>query len=256
MSVPVFDGLPVQVDPSCAAWTDARVTPAEQTRIETAAVSLLWSLSGEQFGVTTATARPRAPWPTKSTVIPSWPGSHFNSSQAQAPWWWGEFQAFTSGIQDYRMVLALTGPVVEIVEIIQDGETVDPDGYTLFGARFLVRTDGKVWHLWQNLAKPATLTVTYRRGKPWPAYAQIVAGTLCCEMAKDFISDPSCKLSKMAKTITREGISIQLPAIQEFIAAGLTGIPEVDRWIRTVNPNGLARSARVYSPDLMTNWRV
>jgi len=258
---PVFQGLPVQVSPMCNAWTDERVTPEMQERIETMAVSWLWHLSGEQFGTETITVRPVAPWPAKSTVIPTWPGAHrTNQAMSQSPSWWWLFQRFGSGVHDYRMVVDLPAPVIEIHEVMQDGQPVDKDHYTLYGSRFLVRTDGRIWHLWQNLARDieqrSTLAVKLTRGKPWPAWAEIAAGEVCCEMAKGLLGDQSCKLSDRAKTITRQGVTIELPTIAEFQTVGLTGITEVDRWIQAVNPNHLQRSAKAWSPDLMQNWRV
>ena len=37
---------------------------------------------------------------------------------------------------------------------------------------------------------------------------------------------------------------------QDALDAGLTGLPEVDLWIRSVNPDRKTHRPRVYSPDL------
>jgi hypothetical protein len=38
----------------------------------------------------------------------------------------------------------------------------------------------------------------------------------------------------------------------EVLGDGVTGVPEVDLWIRSVNPKRLASRSRVYSPDIRT----
>jgi hypothetical protein len=44
--------------------------------------------------------------------------------------------------------------------------------------------------------------------------------------------------------------------VTELLRAGLTGIPEVDQVIRSLNPSGLKGRTRLYSPDLSTARQV
>jgi len=104
--------------------------------------------------------------------------------------------------------------------------------------------------------EPNTFEVTYLRGKPVPEYGLWAAGLLACELIKACASpgeDCLCRLPANVQSVVREGVSIDLEAFRLGGAGdplfGRTGIPEVDLWLSTVNPNRLTSRARAYSPD-------
>jgi len=239
---PVYSGMPVLVDQSCDAWTDPTITPEQQQMIETTAVSVLWALSGRQFGTEVLTVRPVMPRPARPT------------NRLARPRIW------VTGINDYRAVIDLPGPIEEITEVMQDGDVVDPDAYQVHKGRYLVRTDGKVWPVHQSITTPITgkntFQVSYVRGRYWPDAAAIAAGLLCCELARAHLRDPDCQLPDNVRSIVREGISIDFSSPNEFFPNGMTGIPDVDLWLASVNPDGLTQTSRVWTPDATEFWYV
>jgi hypothetical protein len=48
----------------------------------------------------------------------------------------------------------------------------------------------------------------------------------------------------------RQGVEISLPDPTELLDSGLTGVADVDLWIRAVNPSRKTHRPRVWSPDL------
>lgn len=103
---------------------------------------------------------------------------------------------------------------------------------------------------------PADLTcdvpgvvVDYTWGLPPDEFATFAMLALACEFLAGFRGD-NCRLPSQATSITRQGVSVEIADGLTWFKEGLTGIPPVDQYIMTVNPNRLKRRSRVYSPDL------
>jgi hypothetical protein len=192
------------------------MTPDRQNDLTEIGVTLLWALSGRQYGLTPVKARPQAPDRRPTNVA------------------------------------VLTGPVHEIVEVTQDGEIVPVEAWRVEGRR-LIRTDGALWATGQNpdLADDAegAFTVSYLHGREWPAAAALAAGVLVCELAKAYTRDPSCALPERVQSVAREGVSVQFMDPHDLALIGRTGVPQVDLWLQAVNPQKITQSARVWSPD-------
>ena len=87
--------------------------------------------------------------------------------------------------------------------------------------------------------------VEYLRGEPVPAGAAERVAILARERYLQCIGDSRCRLPRNTTSVTRQGVSVQMPTPQEIIDSGSTGLPEVDLWVRALNPNGLSSSSEV-----------
>ncbi|WP_345410326.1 hypothetical protein [Nonomuraea salmonea] len=163
--------------------------------------------------------------------------------------------------------IVLPGPVDSIVRVMQDGVELPADAYRVDGHRTLVRTDGECWPDCQDLSapptEPGTLAVTYRQGVPVPPGGIAAASSYACELVKAVCPGQgmgACRLPARVQTISREGVTMSFVDPMDHLERGLTGLPEVDAWVRAVNPDRLAQASRVYSVDLMpartTTWEA
>lgn len=156
---------------------------------------------------------------------------------------------------DERAQVALAGPVAEVVEVVVDGEVVDPGVYVTANGSLLVRVDGGVWPLRQNLnrplSEPDTFGVTYLQGTPVPAGGRRALSALMVELDKARCGDASCRLPSKVTNIVREGVTYSmLDDPTALLDAGRTGVSEVDMWLAAVNPHGTRTRLAVYSPDI------
>lgn len=159
-----------------------------------------------------------------------------------------------------QCTITLPGPVNAVVEVRLDGQIVPPDQYVLHRlptAGELVRVggpDGPCWPDCQDLEQPhtapGTFSVLYLRGRAVPAAGMRALGTLACEIHKQCVGASGCRLPERVKTVTREGVSYDMFDPGEWLDDGLTGLPEVDAWLRSVNPHGLTQPSAVFSLDL------
>lgn len=159
--------------------------------------------------------------------------------------------------------IALPGPIAEITEVKIDGEVVNPVNYRVDNYRTLVWTGGGTceWPICQDMSKPdteeGTFSVTYSRGIKIDGIGAYAAGVLAYEYAKG-CSGMECRLPIGTTAVSRQGVSFDVQPPN--FANGLTGIPEVDNYIFTVNPNHLVQPSRVLNVDRrgprQTTWSV
>lgn len=154
-------------------------------------------------------------------------------------------------------VIELPGPVNSVVEVKIDGEGVDPSTYRLErrpGKARLIRTGGACWPTCQDLTRnddqPGTFSILYMRGKAVPAGGVRALGSLAGEIYKQCTNDSRCRLPDRVRTVTREGITYDMFDPGEWLDQGLTGLRDVDTWIRSVNPHALTQPSAVFSLDL------
>ena len=140
-------------------------------------------------------------------------------------------------------------PVGEIIEVSIDGTTLAAENYSVVNGTDLVRTDGRQW---PSCSK--TFLVTYRQGYPIDQLGQFAGGVLAHEFYKASINDNKCRLPSNVTSISRAGVSMQMST--GLFPDGLTGIREVDAFVRQWNPNGLKARPSVWSPDLDTGTVV
>lgn len=133
-------------------------------------------------------------------------------------------------------------PTVTVVTINGEPFTawqVTPGGW-------LERTDGRPW----SLCLPTGETrVTYTHGQPPPEGGLVAAVALARELVRAETGQ-QCRLPSTVVSVSRQGISQQLVSRATAALAGGTGLPEVDTWIRSVNPAGRRTRGSCWSPDL------
>jgi hypothetical protein len=155
---------------------------------------------------------------------------------------------------DETSSFALPGPVHAIDQVLIDGQPLPEDAYRVDNRRLLVRMDGGLWPVCQDLSadptQPGTWQVSYLRGLPVPVGGQVAAGVLACEFEKAACKDASCKLPERLKQVTRQGVSVTI--FDEFaeIGQGGTGLYLVDSWVASVT--NAPRPSRVVSVDRPT----
>jgi hypothetical protein len=150
--------------------------------------------------------------------------------------------------------LSLPGPVNAVTKVVVDGQEVPAAAYAVYDRRWLVRTDGECWPDGQDLTKaddqPGAWAVTYERGVPVTAGGKVAAGTYACEAAKAMTGDTTCRLPRRVQSLVRQGVQATFVDPAQLAKDGMTGLPEVDQWLRVVNPHRLPRDSVVWSPDL------
>ncbi len=143
--------------------------------------------------------------------------------------------------------------IAEIAEILVDGVILDPSAYRVDNGNTIVRTDGECFPECQDMdladTEPGTWSVTLRPGRPLPLIGALAAGELACEYARG-CAGGDCKLPDQLVSMSRNGVEIQVADPLTLLDNGLTGIPNVDMFIRAVNPAHLRARPRVYSPDV------
>lgn len=255
-------------DASCKCSPLEALAPAERTRFERMAVELLWAWTGRKYGLCEVTVRPcRAECASRYSTF--W-GPHSGDLAYQrgvAGWlpmlfageWWnvgcGACGLSCQCGPDQARSIVLPGVASQIVSIWIGGEELPDTAYTLRDG-VLYRTDGGVWpYCNDDIADPHTADspaweVTYKRGITVPMGGQIAAYHLACELAKAACNDESCGLPSNVRSVTRQGVSIDL-ITTEFneVKEGRTGIWIIDSWVASVHAPQAAPS-RVFSPDI------
>lgn len=244
----------------CSGWGD--YPEAVRAAAEAYATGLVWALTGRQFGVCQVTVRPcgsrcrTGGWETFPVQTdgaygtPAWGGMTPYSWNGT----WRNCACPGACSCDARCEVWLPGPVASVTDVYVDGVLLPDTAYRVDAGGILVRTDGDCWPECQDLdlsdpADAGTFFVTYGRGRPVPLGGDVVVGIVACEFAK-YCAGAECRLPRQLTSLTRQGVEITVPDFSEAINAGLTGIPEVDAWIRAYNPARKAQRARVFSPDV------
>lgn len=150
-------------------------------------------------------------------------------------------------------ILLPGGEVSGPVTVKVNGVTLSPTAYRIDGGNLLVRQDGDVWPLTQDmsipLGQPGTMSVTYYQGVGPDAALSYAAGLLAIEWYKNF-TGKQCALPSMTTQVVRQGLTIALPAYMET-----SGIREVDEIVANYNPHRLTQRTRVVSPDTYSRSR-
>lgn len=219
---------------------------AQRNAAEDLAVSVMWALSGRQFGVCPVIARPCPPRRELSRYQYDWPLTAFYGLSEM------DRYLLVSGCgcagscrEGGPAMLHLPGPVQSIVKVTIDGVVLAETEYRLEGD-VLYRLGG-IWPS-QDLGRPAgedgTWTVEYMQGTPPPAGTAKLVGLL----AKEFIAactDGKCRLPRNVTNVSRQGVSFDMFNPNDIYDSGKTGLPEVDMWLAAVNPHHLACAPEV-----------
>lgn len=145
-------------------------------------------------------------------------------------------------------------PVRSIIEVVVDGATLPATAYRLDDEGWLVRTDGDPWPVINDWERDATevdtWAVTFTYGAAPPADGVMAAAILAGELALSAVRSEACRLPRRVQSITRQGVTTVVVDRLDGIGKGQTGVPDVDAFIKSVNPHGLTRRSAVLSPDV------
>lgn len=243
----------------CPGYDDA--SAELKTLAEGVATELLWRLTGRRFGLCPIKIRP-----CRKACADAARGSWLGDSWG-APWVpfleGGEWFNSTCGScrQDCSCAelceIALPGPVHSVTSVKVNGATLAASEYAVHDHRTLVRVGAECWPDCQDMTDdPDDITgtafeVAYLQGVPVPLGGRYAAGLYACELIKACTASSGCRLPKRVQTVTREGISMTFLDPLTFLDDGLTGLVEVDTWIRSVNPDKLTERPSVWSVDRM-----
>jgi hypothetical protein len=149
-------------------------------------------------------------------------------------------------------------PVTAITSVVDNGPvtgttpnvdvTVDPATYDLVNARRVDHLDTgghRIAWPWQH-----AFTITYVYGQNPPPGGVRSAIALGAQIALAAVGSKKCRLPQRTSQVNRQGVAITILDPMEFITKGQTGLPEIDLWIASVNPNGGRRRPAVWSPDV------
>ncbi|HEX5705615.1 MAG TPA: hypothetical protein VFX97_20605 [Pyrinomonadaceae bacterium] len=220
------------------------------------ATFILDGLTGHQFGQCPVTVRPCGDGCRAASGYQTWPAG------TPGPWmtpYIGSTGAWRNcmcggGCSCLPACRALLGaPVAEITEVKVNGLVLDPSAYVMVG-QHLARVDGgECWPSCQDPAVPdtedGTFSVTLQPGRLLPRAGEIAAGALAAEFLKA-CAGAACGLPAQVASLSRQGVDVEFVSPTDVLTDGLTGIRDVDLFVRAVNPSGLQRRSRVLSPDL------
>lgn len=260
MSTPPPCDWPINTD-CCPDWDT--YDPAVQANATTWATQILNSLTGYRYAQCPVTYRPCGPKCLTGFGYLSWPVNAPSTGSGFA--WMTPYvdagvwrNCGCSGGCSCRASQEVPFPtsVAAVTEVMIDGVVLAATNYRLDSYRgipVLVRTDGEPWPECQDMdADPdevGAFTITYQPGEVLPLAGQLAAGELACEFAKACVGG-DCVLPQQLASMTRNGVEIQVSDPTELLAQGLTGVANVDLWIRSVNPYRRSQRSRVMSPDL------
>ncbi len=235
------------IDTSCLPTA---TTPQEQDALDAAAslaIDVLWALSGRQYGVCPALARP-CPLPSLNSGRLSAPFSPGGLSLVRNGGEWANESCGCAGrcrLSGPRMV-HLPGPVQSIIEVTIAGTVLSPSEYEL--ERNILYRNGAPWP-YQDLSRPldeeGTWSVTYMRGVPVPKGVARLTGLLVNEFYMA-CTGGKCRLPRTVTEVSRQGVTHRMYDPNDIYSAGKTGIPEIDLWLSAVNPHAVMSAPSVY----------
>lgn len=257
----------------CAAWEPIWCVdlPTSASEISGHAVQMateiLWARSGMKFDQCTLTIRP--------CRQDCWGGGEF----PYGGFWWqmgtlypqpalinGNWYNLTCGSCTGDCSCAtlseilLPGPVTAINEVKVDGVALDSTDYRLDDWRKLVRLDGELWPLCNNLNldddEEGTWSVTLTYGVPVPTSGRMAVGELAYQLILACLGDSCCLLPYNVQQIARQGVTIKYPDMSDLFGmdrngrvTNRIGLQYCDLFLDAVNPYGLRQSSQVYAID-------
>jgi len=264
--VPPMPDLCWPVDVSCCSnW--AEYDPEVQDRAVALATSTLRALSGYRVGGCPKTVRPCRQNCAQPILANGYDGSgvgYYPTINVTGQWVNVACGCGAQGCACTTVCEVPLPPPVASVQSVQIGTQVIPETWYRVdnGSKLTWQgpddDDDCGWPLCQDMSKPVgeedTFAVTYLNALPVDALASYAAGVLACEFVKA-CSGQKCRLPTGVTSVARQGVAFTVGAAFD---TGRTGIPEVDAWLRTVNPKAMIAPSRVWSPDLneprVTTW--
>jgi hypothetical protein len=248
------------VDTSCLGDTWEGYSAETQATAILLAVETLRALTAYRVGGCPVTVRPcLTQWPYIGTWLAFPAGAGWSSTTAWQPYYYaGQWTNIACGcpgvctcLPDRRAQVTLEG-VGRVTEVKVDGAVLDPTAWKVIDGNVLVRTDGGLWPTCQDLMldddQPDTFAVTYTPGANPGRLGGVAAGRLAGEYAL-LCEGRACRLPSNVRTVARNGVTLDLAT--EAWPNGLTGLRDVDVFIRRWNPHALRTASVSYNVDTM-----
>jgi hypothetical protein len=242
-----------------AGWSDVRKLAkyAALTESQVApwfgpASQILWRLSGRRWQGECPVTGLRPCKRVGTSMVPGvGPPSWGSVADAQRLFWWGRGCGCAWNACDCtvdELWLDPYVPVQSIEEIRIDGAVLAASGYALYDHEFVVRLDGGVWPTTQRLDLADTEVGTWAIDLTWgaspPPDGVLAAAALAAELALAYNpAAGSCALPERIQSVTRQGVTYLISDPQEFLNDGRVGIPLVDLFLRSVNPERRRQAA-------------
>lgn len=216
---------------------------AEERGAAQLAVTVMHALSGRQFGLQDVIARPCRSAARHGAVgvtsyLLSWEG-----------FGWVSFPCGCAGAcrQSGPNMIHLPGPVAAVTKVEIAGVPLNPAVWVAEG-NVVYRREGP-WPS-QDLNRPlgdtGTWGVFYQRGIAVPPGVSELTGLLAREFLTAVSDDASrCRLPRTVTTVSRQGVTYRAYDPAVIYANGKTGLPEIDLWLASINPNHLAAAPTV-----------
>lgn len=229
------------------------------------ATEVLWQAAGQRFGLCAVTIRPcradcAAGWTGFSEWWPGAGGSSGAGGGGPRPWWFNGtwYNVCSIGCGDTCSctlldTALLPAPTRDVLQVMLDGEIMDPSLYRVDENRKLVRLDGQLWPLCQDMAKgddqPGTWSVTITVGEDTSLLAKRALGQLAMEFVKDCLGE-DCAIPWEVSSISRQGVNMTFGGLDDNKEIlGQMGLRFVDLFIATYNPSRLQQRGKVYDVD-------
>lgn len=194
-----------------------------------------------------------------------WPGECEDTVRPcgpRQPGWCGCRSIRECGCRRLSEIKLPQGPVVEVTEVLIDGEVVDPALYRIDDERWLVYlpedefAERQGWPCCQRIDLDSTeldtWEVTYVYGANPPVGGVKAAATLGCHLALACSEDPDlvaeCELPERITSVVRQGLSMAVLDPLDLFDKGKTGITSVDLWVSSVLYGIRHRQAAVFVP--------
>lgn len=142
-------------------------------------------------------------------------------------------------------------PILHVDQVRLSGVVLASTAYTIVDGRYLIRIDGSTWPYGAGVwVDPPLVAVDYSYGAAPPALGVMAAIALARQLALSLGGDESCTLNRRVRQVIRENlvVDIAVPGLIDSLREGFTGVPEVDLFVASVNPQHLGRAARVIVP--------
>lgn len=226
---------------ACDAWPitwpidTSGIEPEVMAAAAGAAQGLLWAMTGRRYGLCTVTERYRPACAGECGLPkPELVGTDVWTNR--------------TGVGAVCCRLPLVNyPVRRIVSVSDSGETLSPGQYRI-GRGSSIERIGTCWRCTDDCTEPP-IVVTYRYGHDLPSIATLAMGEVAVEYTALF-TGKTCKLPSRARTVTRNGVTVDMGDPEVLQRMHRLGLPIADSLIAATNPNGLQAPSRVYSPDL------
>lgn len=254
-------------DPDAGDLDQNLLTDALAATMASIASEVLYMLSGQQYtgACGPVTVRPISRPKDGDTrgMIGTMPGGYLAIYGWPSAWGnAGGGAAMHYGVTEAPEVELGAFPILNISQVTIDGIIIPPTEYYLQDRRVLVRrrptgqatpTARYGWPTSQLVDLPpteeGTFAVTYTYGAPPPVSGYWAALKLSQMLVRDACGEDGV-FPQRVTSVTRQGVSVAVTDVMDFFSRGLTGIYQLDLFIRAYNPSGATRKPIAWSPDL------